>query len=1273
VPQITSYTWYLNGSQVSTLQTYSPTFTTAGYYSVRLVVADDEGSTAERTQTVFVNQTQSIQWQINGVDRVDSDEFQETFQAYGFYIVTLIAQDYGNTSTRNLELFVNVNRYFTYLWNFAGLGYGNAAEEEFTFRELYINPVSLTVTDNLGAVSSITRDVYSFIEFIWDFGDGVVLKSPSAIVAHQYYLVGYHTVTLRQYDSIIYQRTDYIFIMSHNTYLYGVRIYLEAAVTSGTQAQREAVGIYTDQIRWVERTLQSVAGGSWASGIFIKNGFGDIKQKADFSKGGNVAQAMGVSFRVRNTDQLYLRLEEFGVNLHGLRCEVVEFVGSTGNDDSVSSDVIFSGVVDNVEWDETAVSISTISSRIKRDGQILSVVNSSNYPNANSGDIGKVIPATFGKIDNAKFVRTAKVETIIQNDGGYTPSGLKAFHISSAGGGYGDRQYTVRVGVSRSGSGMASLAGKFMRVLSGGWYTDSTHYGDMSGQMREIESSTVIGSPDTDKIYVVLKDFFPHALSGNSTATANNQAWVEFVDIANEYTADVWPLNNYLDSADDPTDEPDVAVYDNEFVSIPNVGVGATDKNKITIDNKQLLGSETIDSIKIIPVAGCGLWAGGMAAIAKTAGEFSTFTNNPDTGIYQSTNFQSLVINSHSTTGSLAQIIDKNTATEISSVLISTTSDGSNRTDFYKVFYFDPPAIDGLTQDFDSVSFLLDISSLIDREYSSFEGSGLFVRVIKWAGYSECVLDDSIGAYFSDFNDTATIKTFPDFYYGGSVDNSEAYYTENSITADTNSITGATRFVLPGIDSKEKYKSIYKILVGIVHQVFQPFELTIKIKEAAFAFRKTLTLNSDIFSKVQGRNQSTRGEIEVNWSQGGSPKSCLDRDLNSPPASPTTGDAYIVPAAATGDWFSQRNQHVYWTGSAWNGYTPSLGNVDYVADEAKYVIWTGTEWRITRKQPGDMITTPVEILEHAKRLQNWSESSATETLFGTAYSAAALIKTTGTGSFDDASLGDSTYNDSTHGINSLRPGRQIFDETDGRIDAITKSLCDTFGLCSYIDNAGYECVRPVFSTIYSAGSPCPDANKISFADCIGQIGDVKEPNPSDVIVAPQLSYNWNYGAEKFDGVIAVQKANFSAPTTWDAAAIADRCPGFPTTTQILGNPTKTDAQVVWEKCRALWLRYRAFSQSSTNQSQAKWITRQNDAIWRINLWVDSMAFRRLPVTVSYEKGRLWQVAEHLVVQLPHQTDDIEVEAVIESISKNKNRNIVTVTLVLLQSIATNFY
>lgn len=69
-----------------------------------------------------------------------------------------------------------------------------------------------------------------------------------------------------------------------------------------------------------------------------------------------------------------------------------------------------------------------------------------------------------------------------------------------------------------------------------------------------------------------------------------------------------------------------------------------------------------------------------------------------------------------------------------------------------------------------------------------------------------------------------------------------------------------------------------------------------------------------------------------------------DKDLSTPPGSPSAGDRYIVGASGTGDWVSQDNAIAEYSGTAWTFYTPREGDAVYIKDEDLTYINNGTSW-----------------------------------------------------------------------------------------------------------------------------------------------------------------------------------------------------------------------------------------------------------------------------------------------------------------------------------------
>lgn len=72
----------------------------------------------------------------------------------------------------------------------------------------------------------------------------------------------------------------------------------------------------------------------------------------------------------------------------------------------------------------------------------------------------------------------------------------------------------------------------------------------------------------------------------------------------------------------------------------------------------------------------------------------------------------------------------------------------------------------------------------------------------------------------------------------------------------------------------------------------------------------------------------------------------IDRDLSSPPGSPTKGDRYIVKATGASDWAGHDNAITYYTGTAWVFIAPIEGLVCWVKDEDLFVRHNGTIWDV---------------------------------------------------------------------------------------------------------------------------------------------------------------------------------------------------------------------------------------------------------------------------------------------------------------------------------------
>jgi Protein of unknown function (DUF2793) len=115
--------------------------------------------------------------------------------------------------------------------------------------------------------------------------------------------------------------------------------------------------------------------------------------------------------------------------------------------------------------------------------------------------------------------------------------------------------------------------------------------------------------------------------------------------------------------------------------------------------------------------------------------------------------------------------------------------------------------------------------------------------------------------------------------------------------------------------------------------------------------RPQLKIGSAILSKLGSRiieNKITASGYD--W--------VIDKDLGTPPVSPTTGDAYIIPSGATGDWSSHVGKIATYGESSWGYAAPDEGDIVYVQDEKTQYTSLSAVWTNTTDVA---IKTPLEL------------------------------------------------------------------------------------------------------------------------------------------------------------------------------------------------------------------------------------------------------------------------------------------------------------------------
>jgi hypothetical protein len=308
-------------------------------------------------------------------------------------------------------------------------------------------------------------------------------------------------------------------------------------------------------------------------------------------------------------------------------------------------------------------------------------------------------------------------------------------------------------------------------------------------------------------------------------------------------------------------------------------------------------------------------------------------------------------------------------------------------------------------------------------------------------------------------------------------------------------------------------------------------------------------------------------------------------------------------------------------------YTPFLGRI------------FNDTWD-SRKTAADPIANPVDMIEHVLRLGNWSENQVTPPAagWGKAYADNPAINTATTeGGFDYSGLnfvklnGDAAF--------------QVLSESDATGDKIIRQLCQEWFLGQFQNADGEESISYLPFTGDTTTS-------LTLADITpGSIGDIIEPRQEDVFIEPFIRYDWDPARNKFNKAIRV--TNTSAET-FDSSYVDG-----------LG---AVEGEEIWNKCKTLAQRFRIIYTPPSELTDLKTIKADFAAKIYLETWIEWMQKKRLPFSVPYTTGRLYFVTKHLGLTLPHQTNSVKKEVLIESLERDKNNNRVNMTVVFLDEI-----
>lgn len=132
---------------------------------------------------------------------------------------------------------------------------------------------------------------------------------------------------------------------------------------------------------------------------------------------------------------------------------------------------------------------------------------------------------------------------------------------------------------------------------------------------------------------------------------------------------------------------------------------------------------------------------------------------------------------------------------------------------------------------------------------------------------------------------------------------------------------------------------------------------------------------------AQAIPETTVNEIGRRVEQGASYFIVKDKDLATPPGSPTDGDAYIVAGSPTGVWTGHTGKIAFYMNTAWEIVTPIEGTRAYAQDESITYEYSGAAWvsAAAASYSGGVQSTPILAAAMTPRTTTGAVAATTET------------------------------------------------------------------------------------------------------------------------------------------------------------------------------------------------------------------------------------------------------------------------------------------------------
>jgi hypothetical protein len=936
---------------------------------------------------------------------------------------------------------------------------------------------------------------------------------------------------------------------------------------------------------------------AWKSGVLMQNGIGNFSRKIDLKRMGNISTPGDCTVQFNNTNKFYQEMKNRGIYFNGLVAKIIKFTGNI----EVSR---WMGECQKPSWTSKRYIIPMKGLYNKRIANCSTTINNDpitgNFPNASDDKNGNIIPITIGSFlmvggnpQCAKFVRISDVETPLINDTlTYSPVQPTGQTVFPIVARFTDTACVqYTVQIGLSGGNVNEMD------LSGMWLKVIVGGSDdgksQVGRYRQIVRNT---SASPYQVVVLINSVFEEDLA----YTGTYQAWVSIVSLNYQFYGDMWPMKGFYD------------LNGNIITNGVSLFAYNTAQDTLNYQRTQVydargneVGINLIKQIGFTPIAKFGYNV--VQGMGGNILQLNPLMCDGDPNIIYSFDIFPL----------LNKIMDRYVAGDLSIWGFGADNRPMNITGLpgwnSHVYSNDPGNCQLLS--YDETLFGSGLVPCQDQNEATYDRHTYDLTFggdnghTIWIAY-ECQIDMS--------------KILTEY---------SNYFLGLNIKTGTNGTNGWDLSIPTKIRFRRFLGPITDILDTSVGQKYmdsggagaQPHDVWGSINNLPdyYYVNRVNPDNNLAFYQIASSIPTQLAAI-TGYS-----------------AFPLTGITSIellrsIYRIGIIQGITQNSgSHAYDFYHVMNFYEMAIicQKQDNIADDI-FVLCAGRIFNSTwggRKTPTDLIADPVNALEHFCRLQNGSENGiAPYAGWGKGYWENAPIKITGDGSFDDAGL---------TALKVYQCSGQITDAKNAATNVIKKKLCYQFGMVNYVDGDGNECVKPLQKSLTSP------SDTITLAQIIDRSSiKVYEPDPADVYPEPYINYNFNIGSGNYDGLIKVMNTDYENPTLTQKGFFVQGCRNAET------------ASNLWGLCYNLMQRVHNIEPPPGDMTDLDFIRDYDTALAHLTDWINWMYNPEIEFKCSSVQtgADAWLEAHRFILSLPHQTNNISIECILEEITVNPN-------------------